>query len=289
MLNISGYMFIPTVFTAELKMCSNHILYQGNLYGQNFYCMGGNQDGSSYLKSTIKEFGRGIWLGTASSSWLDAANWKANSIPDVTTDVYIPPGCLYYPKITAGKLTVASTEGNYVCNSLIIGKGASFNSSRFLYAYGDVIIASLYQADNSLNNTILLNQGSKMTITSTGLMKIGNQSSGTDGQSDLKIDGGQLVIDGGTLEIDDQVPNLVSGSFMMTSGTLFAHKYGQGSAYDDSVSGNFLRRILRVRPGFRWNGEGRREGYTTGYSRSEDQQPCFQLHGHFNTRIHPGG
>jgi hypothetical protein len=238
MLNISGYMFSPTVFTGGVEDGSDHVLYLGNLFGQNFYCMGGYQDGSAYLKSAAKEFGRGIWLGTASNSWLDAANWKPNTIPDVMTDVYIPAGCLYYPKITAGKLTVASTEGNYVCNSLIIGYGASFSSSRFLYAHGDVVIAGLYQADNSLNNTIVLNDGSKLTITSTGLMKIGNQSSGTDGQSDLKIDGGQLLINGGTLEIDDQF-NLVSGSFMMTSGTLFAHKYGQGSAYSDSGPGTF--------------------------------------------------
>lgn len=212
--------------------------FSGGLSGLYFYCLGGSEEGFAGLGVTPSLLGRGIWLGTTSNSWNEVTNWNGNAVPDITTDVYIPSGCLFYPLITTGRLAVGATNGAYFCNSLYVGQGGSLNNNRYLYAYGEVKISGLYEADNNLNNTIVLFAGGKLTVKETGLVKIGNQSGGNNAISDMKIDGGEFRLFGGTIEIDDEF-NMMAGDLTMTSGTLFVNKYGRGSAYDDLGPGAF--------------------------------------------------
>jgi hypothetical protein len=51
------------------------------------------------------------------------------------------------------------------------------------------------------------------------------------------LDGGTLEISGGVLEIDDQLN--IAGTLNMSSGYIFTHKYGAGSAIT-SISGPFV-------------------------------------------------
>ena len=205
---------------------------------QTLYCSGGPDDGFHSLSLPAFQFGRGIWRGVTNYSWTEPSNWTGNSVPDVTTDVVIPPMCSFYPSITTGILTIADNGGDYKCNSLTINNGGSLNNDRYMYAYGEVTISGQYIATNDLDNTIVLYPGSHLIIASTGLMKVGNQGSGTSGKSDFRMDGGMLEISGGTLEIDDQF-NLLGGNLTMTGGTLFAHKHGSGTGYSSAAPGAF--------------------------------------------------
>lgn len=237
-LQIYGNLFDPELYTGGINDGFSALTFSGGLTGMASYCFGGEDDGFALLSIPSTQFGRGIWLGLTNNSWNTASNWKGNAVPDLLTDVFIPPGCLYYPLISTGRLAIASLNGTYFCNSLTIENGGSLYNNRPMYAYGEIRIEGLYQADNNINNTIILFEGSSMSVTSSGLVKIGNQSSGTNGISDLKIDGGKLEITGGTVEVDDQF-NLISGDLLMTSGNLFAHKYGRGSVYDNQGPGAF--------------------------------------------------
>jgi hypothetical protein len=237
-LSVSGYFFNPVPYYSGNSDGFTHLTYSGGMAGNYYWCLGGNNEGSYSLSTSELQMGNGIWLGIASNSWNDAANWKGNAIPGITTDVYIPSGCLYYPLITTGMLAVGSTNGACFCNSLVIDQGGALNNNRYLFAYGNVTVSGLYQANNNFNNCVILFQGGQLTVNATGLVIIGNQSGGNLGTSDLKVDGGILEIEGGTVEIDDQF-NLVAGEFNMTSGMLFANKYGRGSVYDDQGPGAF--------------------------------------------------
>ena len=213
-------------------------LTQQPINGQSIYCMGGYNDGFYFLSLPAVQLGRGIWLGATNYSWTESSNWQGNVVPDLSTDVYIPPGCLFYPFISSGDLTVANNAGTYKCNSLILDFGASLVNNRYLSVYGPMTVSGLYRADNDLDTTVRVNPGGHLSITSTGQMIIGNQGAGSTGCSDVKINGGALDISGGTLEIDDQY-NQIAGNFVMTGGTLFAHKYGSGSAYSSASPGAF--------------------------------------------------
>lgn len=51
----------------------------------------------------------GIWDGDVSTQWHNAQNWRYNfQIPDASTDVVIPSGCLYYPVFSNPDTTVNS-------------------------------------------------------------------------------------------------------------------------------------------------------------------------------------
>jgi hypothetical protein len=213
-------------------------LAQQPINGQSIYCLGGYNDGFHFLSLPVVQLGRGIWLGVTNYSWTEPSNWKGNAIPDLSTDVFIPSGCLFYPFISTGDLSIANIAGTYKCNSLILDYGAALINNRHLSVHGPMTISGLYRADNDLDNTVLVNPGGHLSITSTGHMKVGNQGIGYTGSSDVKINGGALEINGGTLEVDDQF-NHLSGTFTMSGGTLFAHKNGTGTAYTSSSPGAF--------------------------------------------------
>lgn len=71
----------------------------------------------------------GLWIGGLSTNWHRAANWSGNFIPDSTTDVLIPAGCLYNPQIV-------QSEG--YCHNIIIESGAVLSIEYNSTFYGDV-------------------------------------------------------------------------------------------------------------------------------------------------------
>ncbi|MFC1733881.1 S8 family serine peptidase, partial [candidate division KSB1 bacterium] len=178
----------------------------------------------------------GLWTGGTSTDWNTASNWDDNSVPTSSTDVTIPGGCTYYPDLS-GDLTVGTSAGTYDCQSLTIQNGGSLEINDALTVTNSMTVDGEYTCTNSGSNSQQIGSGGSLTVSSNGVMKLGNQTSG-NAYTDLVVNGGTLTITGGTLEIDDQF-NLLSGTFNMSSGTLFAHKFGNGSTYGGSYYGAF--------------------------------------------------
>jgi opacity protein-like surface antigen len=100
-----------------------------------------------------------------------------------------------------------------------------------------MVVAGDYTATNNTNFAQTIFSGGSLQILDDGIVRFGNQSTGT-GNSDLTVlPGGTLEINGGVLEIDDQLN--IGGGVYMTGGYVFAHKYGAGSSIT-SVSGPFV-------------------------------------------------
>jgi hypothetical protein len=216
---------------AEWVSTGNHLFND-----QGMYCNGGINDGVSWSFSGGVTFGYGIWTGIANTDWYDKSNWKHNIIPDVTISVVIPSGCIHYPSITRS-LSINSTEGQIHCRGLHIQNGAVFNTASTLNVKGQMCINGNYinTTDNSLSQQI--NSGGILTVNTTGLMRLGNQSSG-QARTDLQVNnGGVLTIDGGTLEIDDQLHVNAGGELNVTCGIVFVHKHGWGDDYTSSQPG----------------------------------------------------
>ncbi len=73
-------------------------------------CAGTGNQGTA----TIGLINNGTWMGTADENWSNASNW-CGGIPDSSTNVNIPSGTLYSPKISTGSASV---------KNLIISAGA---------------------------------------------------------------------------------------------------------------------------------------------------------------------
>jgi hypothetical protein len=119
-------------------------------------------------------FGPGIWLGSESQSWENPANWSGNAAPDVSIDVLIPGGKLYYPLVPSGGLSVNSTAAWFKCKSLTINEGASFYNKTDLYLFGEMTVSGLYQADDAFNNHVFIYPGGNLTLHPTGIMNVGH-------------------------------------------------------------------------------------------------------------------
>jgi hypothetical protein len=139
-----------------------------------FFCLGGDNDGASSLHMPLTYFGRGIWLGVASTSWNNPANWSMNYVPDLSVSVLIAAGRSHYPLIPSGNLTINSPEGGYRCNSLTIREGGSLFNHSNLYIYGNVTISGLYQGNDVVNNDVVIYPGGNLKLVAPGLMKIGD-------------------------------------------------------------------------------------------------------------------
>jgi hypothetical protein len=155
---------------------------------------------------------------------------------------------VYYPYLTAG-LAINNNSLAHRCRSLEIQEGAQVSTlNAALSVYGRIVVAGDFTATNNINLAQNIYSGGSVQILNGGIVRFGNQSSGS-GLSDLTVlPGGTLEITGGVLEIDDQLN--VGGSFNMTGGYVFAHKYGAGSAIT-SISGPFV-----VSPGASGNVSG---------------------------------
>jgi hypothetical protein len=202
------------------------------------YAYGGKGDGHSNVININTLLGPGIWKGTASTEWTNTLNWLCNMVPDHTISVIIPSGCIYYPSL-AGLLTVNFPSGGYTCRNLDILSGGSIITTGGLSVNGNMIVKGNYTAINNTDGAQVINNGGRIELDSTANVKFGNQESG-QGLSDLIInEGGNLTIHGGNLEIDDQFNLYSGGTFAMSGGTLFTHKFGLGSEYDSNNPGAF--------------------------------------------------
>lgn len=63
------------------------------------------------------------WIGGNSTDWNNSANWT-EGIPWTCTDVLIPSGCTYYPKLESGK--------DYYCNRIQFESGAEVINTHYL-------------------------------------------------------------------------------------------------------------------------------------------------------------
>jgi hypothetical protein len=203
------------------------------------YCTGGNSDGHSLTNSGVTVFGSGIWKGTTSNDWSTASNWINSAVPTYTSDVLIPAGCPFYP-VLSGILVVGYNAGTLQCNSLVIAQNAQVTTTSGFNIYGNMNVYGKYTSTVNTDDSQVIFSGGNLTIGQTGMMILGNQTSGT-GINDLLIySGGQLNVEGGALYIDDQLNLASGGTFNMTDGSVFIHKYGIGSSYSSSYPGSFF-------------------------------------------------
>jgi hypothetical protein len=159
--------------------------FNGAMFSHASYCSGGDGNGYKSIAMPADTLGNVIWKGIINASWTNASNWTNNVVPDINTDVTIPPFVPFYPALT-NILAVNYSTGTYKCKSLF--------------------------------------SGGTLSLLPMGTIKLGNQSSGP-AYCDLKINnGGTLNISGGTLEIDDQLNLMSGGTFNMTGGCLFVHR-----------------------------------------------------------------
>lgn len=94
------------------------------------------------------------WTGLVSTNWFDASNWSVETVPTVSTDVFISAGAPYLPVIGAT---------GAVCRDITIGSGSSvtINPSYSLNVYGD------WRAHDNLhmpNNTTIIFKGDSNTV-----------------------------------------------------------------------------------------------------------------------------
>jgi hypothetical protein len=235
----AGFIATPSQF------CSGGIadgyvssVFAGQLLNQSFYCSGGTGDGFHSLVSAVSALGTGLWRGTISSDWAVAGNWTNSIVPDQTVNVIIPGGCPHYPSLT-NSLSINNATGTYKAKSILISDGASLVSSGSLSAYGLISVAGSMVVYNNGSETQLLNSGGTLQIEPSGIVTLGNQTSGT-GYCDLVVNsGGTLDVEGGFLDVDDQINIMSGGSFNMTGGNVFAHRFGSGSAFSSLYPGSF--------------------------------------------------
>jgi hypothetical protein len=213
-------------------------LLSGEIVRSSYLCSGGKSDGFYSSAAWTQEFGSGFWTGVFSDSWFQISNWANRQVPGENTAVVIPPCCQYYPSLH-GVLAINSAKGLYRCKSLEIRTGAGFATSDTLCLHGMMKVGGEFISTNNLNHSQLISAGGALTITVTGIMKLGNQST-SSGICDLIIEpGGKLDIQGGILEIDDQFNIQNGGIFLMNGGNLFTHRYGNGSQYNTYNPGAF--------------------------------------------------
>lgn len=217
----------------------NQNIYSGNVFGANLFCLGGDGDGFKTGASPSKLLGVGIWTGITSTDWNTSTNWKHNTIPEQDDNVTIPAACPNYPVVIKAIGVKYSSLFNIKCNRLEVNPGASLSHSSSLYVEGEMKVAGNYTNTLNTDYSQRIQNGGVLTVTPTGYVKMGNQTSGT-GRTDLMINnGGTLNIEGGTLEVDDQIRLLNGGILNMSSGELFVHKYGAGSAMTVTRSAKF--------------------------------------------------
>jgi hypothetical protein len=63
--------------------------------GNKYRCVADGVNGTEY---TLRF--KNTWTGATSNNWFTATNWSCGSVPDINTDVIIPPGLTTYPVLT---------------------------------------------------------------------------------------------------------------------------------------------------------------------------------------------
>ncbi len=216
----------------------NYAKYDGSVFGTNMFCLGGNGDGYGQDIIVTALVGVGMWTGLTNTDWNTSSNWLYATIPNFFTNVTIPATCPNYPELTLS-LGINYPNAAILCHRLEINQGASMSTTNVLYVQGEMLVHGSYISTRNGSNTQRIYNGGLLTITSTGSVKLGNQSSGF-GITDLVIyNGGTLSLEGGILEVDDHVQVRSGGGLNMTGGELFVHKYGNGSYFSSFYPANF--------------------------------------------------
>jgi hypothetical protein len=227
--------FGPIALTDQSVYCSggngngyDDGAFTGTMFSSEPYCSGGNGNGYG-LAGTSLNLGTGIWKGIVSTDWNLPLNWTNNQVPGVTDDVVVPPACPYYPVLPGGLLAIGGNTGAFLCASMHIDEGAQVSSNGETEIAGPFSVAGQYVVtNNTVNSQVILNTG-ELTIEPYGVVRLGNQSEGP-AICDLRVSsGGQLTVNGGALEIDDQLILQAGATFNMTGGSVFVHRFGEGS------------------------------------------------------------
>ena len=189
---------------------------------------GGANDAFSFSSSGDTALGYGIWVGAYTNGWNFRFNWKHFTKPLTTSNVTIPSGCNYYPRLI-DTITVNYPGGFYVARRIDILSGGVLNTHSAVLVNGEVNVWGAFNSETSIDTLIKIGDGGIVTIDSSGTMLLG-QRTADSALTDLMIkDGGHLILHNGTLEIDDQLNIMNGGTLEMDDGILLVHKYGEGS------------------------------------------------------------
>jgi hypothetical protein len=104
--NMANSTFYSGVTTNTLQISN----MPSTFYGYKYRC---RLNGTGYSNKTTIKF-ENIWTGAVSTAWENPANWSCSILPNVNTDVVIPPG----------SEVIANT--NNTIRSLTVGSGATY-------------------------------------------------------------------------------------------------------------------------------------------------------------------
>ena len=155
-----------------------------------------NGCGSFLLNRSVAIMQIGVWQGTSSMNWNDAANWPCGDVPTVATNVVIPAGTAYLPDFSAATFSVNSftvnagahisisgdaiidVKGSFTNNGIIDGDGVVnlSNSSNTQTIYGKGNTGNL--TINNING-VSVNTGDSLNI--TGNLNLGAGVFNTNG------------------------------------------------------------------------------------------------------------
>jgi len=132
---------------------------------------GGSNDG--YAKADkILSF---VWTGNVGDGWNVTGNWMNGVVPNINSNVIIPPGALNFPAINAGVMSIGQdpNAGNYLCRQINILSGAemTFRLNAFLENYGDLDIRGTVFILNNDKGAVQNLNGGKINIRNGGRLE----------------------------------------------------------------------------------------------------------------------
>ncbi len=198
------------------------------------------------------------WTGAISNNWDNTGNWDPPGPPDTFIPIVIPYGTSNSLQLN-GDLVIHGYGGDYNCYSLEIQQAVTVTNTGRLDCFGDMDVAGTYTSTNNSSNSHKINTGGELSISTTGIVNIGNS---INGEADLIIGhdywtGGTLINTGGELYVADQIylhdnATVITGS----QAIIFAGKGGGGSAYssdnpatfyvEDGALGNIMNATIKV-------------------------------------------
>ncbi len=149
----------------------------------------------------------GVWLGTSSTNWNDAANWPCEVLPDNAVNVTIPAGTLFAP-------TVPTSTGAF-SNNLTLESGAHLT----LNTGASIQVAGSFSNSGAIDGagSVVLNGPSAQTINGSGIVNnlnvnnpngvaVASRSSATINNT-LTITAGNLATNDSIILASDSIHN----------------------------------------------------------------------------------
>lgn len=133
---------------------------------------GGSKDGYA-TDSKILSY---VWTGNIGTGWNVTGNWLNGIIPDINSNVVIPPGAINFPAINAGLMSIGQdpNSGLYLCKQILVRSGAeiTFRVNAFLENYGDFEVrGSVYVLNSAIDAVQNLN-GGLITVKNGGSLNL---------------------------------------------------------------------------------------------------------------------